>query len=186
MSVDQKFGGKLLELLREAVPTVSRVAVLWNPLTAPHAAMMKHIESAARALQVKLHPVGARRPDEMGGAFMAMSEARADGLIVMSDPMFSFLRVRIADLAIKGRLPAIYGDSYHMEVGGLMSYGPSVPELFRRAAGYVDRILKGTRPGDLPVELPSKFELLVNLRTAKKLGLSIPKAMLPRVDRLIE
>jgi len=186
MSVDQEIGGKFLELLKEAVPTVSRVAVLWNPLTAPHAIMMKETEAAARALGLALSPVSARRPDEIDGAFAAMSRARADGLIVMPDPVFGSVRVRIADLARNGRLPAMGGDGYHTEAGGLMSYGPSVPDLFRRAAVYVDRILKGAKPADLPVERPSRFELVVNLKTAKALGLTIPPLLLLRADRVIE
>lgn len=186
MSVDQKLGGKLLEILKEAVPTVSRVAVLWNPLTAPHTAMMKETEFAARALRVALHPVSARRPDDLDGAFTAMSRARADGLVVFSDPIFVSARVRIVDLARKGRLPAIYSDGYHTDAGGLMSYGPNVPDLFRRAAGYVDRILKGAKPADLPVELPSKLELVVSLKTAKALGLTIPRSLLARADQVVE
>jgi putative ABC transport system substrate-binding protein len=186
MSVDQKLGGKLLELLKEAVPMVSRVAVLGNPLTAPHAAMMKETESAARALRVALQPVSARRPDDLDGAFAVMSRARADGLIVFSDPIFVPARARIVDLARKGRLPAIYADAYHTDAGGLMSYGPNVPDLFRRAASYVDRILKGAKPADLPVELPSKLELVVNLKTAKALGLTIPPSLLLRADQVLE
>src|SRR5262245_43494362 len=180
MSVDQKLGGKLLELLKEAVPTVSRVAVLRNPLTAPHSAMMPETESAARALRLALQPVSVRRPDEIDSAFAAMSRARVNGLIVLSDPIFTSIRMRIVDLAVKGRLPVIYADGYHTQAGGLMSYGPSVPDLFRRAAGYVDKILKGARPGDLPVEQPTKFELVINLRTAKSLGLTIPPSVLLR------
>jgi putative ABC transport system substrate-binding protein len=186
MSVDQELGGKWLELLKEAVPTVSRVAVLWNPLTAPHKTMMKGTESAATTLRLTLHLVSAQRPDEIDGAFAAISRARADGLIVMSDPMFVAHRVRIADLATRGGLPAIYGDAYHAEPGGLMSYGPNVADLFRRAAGYVDRILKGAKPADLPVERPSKFELVVNLKTAKALGVTIPPSLLVRADKVIE
>lgn len=186
MSVDQELGGKLVELLREAVPTVSRIAVLSNPLTAPHTAMMVTTKAAARALGLALHPVSARRPDEIDGAFAAMARARADGLVVFSDPLFVSARTRIADLARNGRLPAIYSDGYITEAGGLMSYGPSVPDLFRRAAGYVDRILKGTKPAELPVERPSKLELVVNLKTAKTLGLTIPSSVLLRVDRTIE
>jgi ABC-type uncharacterized transport system substrate-binding protein len=115
-----------------------------------------------------------------------MSRARADGLIVLADPMFVSVRVRIADLATKGRLPAMYGLGEHTEAGGLMSYGPSLPDLFRRAAAYVDRILKGAKPADLPVERPTKFELVVNLKTAKALGLTIPASVLARADDVIQ
>jgi putative ABC transport system substrate-binding protein len=148
--------------------------------------MMKETEAAARALGLALQPVSARRPDEIDSAFAAMSRARADGLIVMSDPLFISQRLRIAELVTKRRLPAMYADGYHTEAGGLMSYGPSVPDLFRRAAVYVDRILKGAKPVDLPVERPSKFELVVNLKTAKAVGLTIPQSLLLRADRVIE
>ena len=135
MSVDQELGGKLLELLKEAVPAVSRVAILWNPLTAPYVVMLKEIETAARALGLTLQPVSARRPDEIDGAFAAMSRARVDGLIALADPVLLSARVRIADLATKGHLATICGLREHTEAGGLMSYGPSLPNLFRRAAG---------------------------------------------------
>ena len=186
MSVDQEIGGKLLELLKEAVPTVSRVAILWNPLTAPHAVQVKETEAAARALGLALQPVSARRPDEIDGAFAAMSRARADGLIVLADPVLLSARVRIADLATKGHLPTIYELREHAEAGGLMSYGPSLPDLFRRAAAYVDRILKGAKPADLPVERPSRFDLVVNRKTAKALALTIPPSVLARADEIIE
>jgi putative tryptophan/tyrosine transport system substrate-binding protein len=186
MAVGQEIGGKLLELLKEAVPTVSRVAVLWNPLTAPHAVALKETAPAARALGLALRPLNARRPDEIDGAFTAMSRARADGLVVFADPVFLSVRARIADLAMKGHLPTISELREHAEAGGLLRYGPSLPDLFRRAAGYVDRLLKGANPADLPVERPSKFDLVVNLKTAKALGLSIPTAMLARVDQIIE
>jgi len=186
MAVGQEIGGKLLQLLKEAVPTVSRVAVLWNPLTAPNAAALKETERAARALGVTLQPVSARRPDQIDGAFAAMSRARADGLIVLADPVLLSARVRIADLATKDHLPTICELREHTEAGVLMSYGPNLPDLFRRAATYVDRILKGANPADLPVERPSKFELVVNLKTAKTLGLTIPPSLLLRADQVIE
>ena len=186
MSVEQEIVGKYLELLKEAVPTISRVAVLWNPLTAPHTISLKKADAAARVLGLTLQPVSARRPDEIGDAFAAMSRARANGLIVLEDPIFMVVRVRIADLAATARLPAIYGIHEHTEAGGLMSYGPSLPDLFRRAAGYVDRILKGANPADLPVERPTKFELVINLKTAKALGLTIPQSLLVRADHIIQ
>jgi putative ABC transport system substrate-binding protein len=186
MSVDQGMGGKLLELLKEAVPTVSRVAVLWNPLTAPHGPMLRSTESAARALGLTLQPVDARRPDEIDRAFAAMSRARADALLILVDPMFSALRVRIAELAAKGRLPSIAGLADHVQAGGLLCYGPNQSDLFRRAATYVDRILKGAKPADLPVERPTKFDLAINLKAAKALGLSIPASVLARADEVIQ
>ena len=186
MAVDQQIGGKLLELLKETVPTVSRVTILWNPLTAPHLLAVKETEAAARTLGLVLEPVRARRPDEIEGTFAAISRARADGLIVLADPVFLSVRARIAELATKGHLPTVHELREHVEAGGLMSYGPSLPDLFRRAAGYVDRILKGAKPADLPVERPSKFELVVNLKTAKALGLTIPPAVLARADEVIQ
>ena len=186
MAVGQEIGGKLLDLLKEAIPTVSRVAILWNPLTAPHTAAVKETEAAARTLGLALQPVRARRPDEIDGAFAVMSRARADGLIVLADPVLLTVRTRIADLATKGHLPTIFELREHAEAGGLMSYGPSLPDLFRRAAWYVDRILKGAKAADLPVERPSKFELVVNLKTAKALGLTIPPSLLLRADQVLE
>jgi putative ABC transport system substrate-binding protein len=188
MSVGPEIGSKFLELLKETVPTVSRVAVLSNPLTAPHAGMLKEMETAAQVLGLAIQSVSARRPDEIDGAFAAMSRARADGLIVLPDAMFDSVRVgaRIRDSAAKGRFPTMYGIREHAEAGGLMSYGPSVPDLYRRAAGYVDRILKGAKPADLPVERPSKFDLIVNLKTVKALGLTVPPSVLARADEIIE
>jgi ABC-type uncharacterized transport system substrate-binding protein len=188
MSVGPEIGGKLLELLREAVPTVSRVAVLWNPLTAPHTGTLNEMETAARALGLALQPVSAQRPDEIDPGFTAMARARADGLIVLPDPMFDSVRVglRIRDSAAKAHVPAMYGIREHPQAGGLMSYGPSVTDLYRRAAGYVDRILKGAKPADLPVERPTRFELVINLRTAKALGLTIPPSVLARADEIYQ
>jgi ABC-type uncharacterized transport system substrate-binding protein len=186
MIVGPEIGGKYLELLKEAVPTVSRVAVLWNPLTVALIGVVKETEAAARALGLAFQPVSARRPEEIDGAFAAMSRARADGLIVLADPMFGSLRVRIADMARKNRLPAMYGLGEHTEAGGFMSYAPNLPDLFRRAATYVDKILKGAKPADLPVEQPTKFELVINLKTAKALGLTIPQSLLGRADQVID
>jgi putative ABC transport system substrate-binding protein len=186
MAVSQEIGGKLLELLKEAVPTVSRVAILWNPLTAPHTPAVKETEAAARTLGLTLEPVRARRPDEIEGTFAAILRARADGLIVLADPVFLSVRARIAELATKGHLSTVHELREHVEAGGLMSYGPSLPDLFRRAAGYVDRILKGAKPADLPVERPSKFELVVNLKAAKALGLTLPPSVLERADEIIK
>jgi putative ABC transport system substrate-binding protein len=188
MSVGPEIASKFLELLKEVVPGTSRVSVLSNPLTAPHAGMLKEMEAAARVFGLALHSVSARRPDEIDGAFAAMSRARAQGLIVLADPMFDSPRVgaRIRDLAAKSRLPALYGIREHPEAGGLMSYGPNLGDLHRRAAGYVDRILRGAKPADLPVERPSKFDLVVNQNTARALGLTIPASVLARADQVTE
>jgi putative ABC transport system substrate-binding protein len=186
MAVDQKIGGKLLELLKEAVPVVSRVAILWNPLTGPHALLLKEMEAPARTLGVTLQPLSVRRPDDVDGAFAAMTRGRSDGLIVLGDPVFLAARERIAAAATKSRVPSIADLSEHVKAGGLMSYGPSLPDLFRRAATYVDRILKGAKPANLPVERPVKFDLVVNLKTAKTLGLGIPPSVLARADEVIQ
>jgi putative ABC transport system substrate-binding protein len=186
MLAGPELGGKYLELLKESAPSVSRVAVLWNPLTPPETGLLKEAETAARVLGLEVQPVSMRRPEEIEGAFTAMSRARADGLIVMPDALFLHLRVRIADLAGKARLPAMYGFRENVEAGGLMSYGASLPDLFRRAAGYVVRILKGAKPADLPIEQPTKFELVINLKTAKALGLTIPQSVLLRADEVIQ
>ena len=179
--------GKQLELLKEALPKVSRVAVLRNPDNQSHPLMLRQAESAARVLRVQLQILEARSPDEFDTAFAAMTRQRAGGLLVLADSgMFFVQRTRIADLAAKNRLPAVYGHLEHAEAGGLMAYGTNRADLFRRAAYFVDKILKGAKPDDLPVEQPTKFELVINLKTAKALGLTIPKSVLVRADKLIE
>jgi putative ABC transport system substrate-binding protein len=186
MVASLEIGGKFLELLKEAVPPVSRVAVLWNPVTTPHTVILRAAEAAARVLMVALQPVSARRPEEIDGAFAAISRGHTDGLIVLADAMFVALRWRIAALTTKSRLPTMCGFREHTEAGGLMSYAPNLPDLWRRAAGYIDRILKGAKPADLPVEQPTRFELVINLKTAKALGLTMPPSLLARADQLIE
>ena len=178
--------GKSLELLKEAVPKVSRVAVLWNPANAVHPLLFKEIEVAARSLGLQLQILEARGPDAFDSAFAAMTRERTGALFVLSDGMFLFNRTRLAELAAKHRLPAIYGLREHVEAGGLMAYAPSLADLYRRAATYVAKILKGAKPGDLPVEQPTKFELVINIKTAKALGLTIPQSMFIRADKLIE
>jgi putative ABC transport system substrate-binding protein len=179
--------GKQLELLKESVPKVSRVAVLWNPANAVwQAQMLRQTEIAARALGLQVQLLEARGPDELEGAFAAMTRERASALLVQVDVIFALHARRIADLAAKRRVPAMYGSREHVEAGGLMSYAPNVPDLFRRAATYVDKILKGAKPADLPVEQPTKFELVINLKTAKTLGLTIPPSLLGRADEVIQ
>jgi len=179
--------GKQLELLKETVPKVSRVAVLWNPANAVwQAQMLKQTEIAARALGLQVQLLEARGPDDLGGAFAAMTKERASALLVQVDVIFALHARRIADLAAKRRVPAMYGSREHVEAGGLMSYAPNIPDLFRRAATYVDKILKGAKPGDLPVEQPTKFELVMNLKTATALGLTIPQSLLQRADQIIQ
>ena len=178
--------GKRLQLLKEVVPKVSRVALLRNPDNPADTAMLREAEAAARALGVQLQPLEARNPQEIEGAFAAMIRERAGALLMLSDAIFFTQRRQIAELAAKGRLPSILGTNEYPDAGGLMAYGPNLADLDRRAATFVDRILKGARPGDLPVELPTKFDLVINLRTAKAIGLTIPPSLLQRADRIID
>jgi putative ABC transport system substrate-binding protein len=178
--------GKQLELLKGVTPKVSRVAVLQNPSNPGHALMLPQAEGAARALGVQLQVLKARTPSEIEAAFAAMSSQRAGGVLVLRDALFRAQRAQIAALAAKRRLPAVYGLREEAEAGGLMAYGASVPHMFRRAATYVDKILKGAKPADLPVEQPTKFELVINLKTAKALGLTIPPSLLGQADQVIQ
>jgi putative ABC transport system substrate-binding protein len=178
--------GKQLEMLKQVVPDASRVAVLWNPANPGNAPQLREAEVAAKTFGLRLQPLEARNPNDFDGAFVMMTRQQAGGLIVLVDAMFNEHRTRIADLAAKGRLPAVYGLPEHAEAGGLMAYGASRPELFRRAATYVDKILKGAKPADLPVEQPTKFELVINAKTAKALGLTIPPSVLLRADQVIQ
>jgi putative ABC transport system substrate-binding protein len=178
--------GKQLELLKELVPKISRVALLWNPANPSNAPQLRHAQDAARALGVRLQPLEARGPNEIDSAFAAMTRERAGTVIVLADTMLVAHRTRIADLAAKSRLPAVYGLTDHAEVGGLMAYGLNIADLYRRAATYVDKILKGAKPADLPVEQPMKFEFVINLKTAKQIGLTIPPNVLARADKVIK
>ena len=177
---------KRLEFLREAVPSVTRVAALWNPGNASSGPELKATEVAAQTLGMQLQSVGVRDARGLDLAFAAMTKERAGALIVLSDSMLFGQRMRIADWAAQNRLPAIAWTREFAEDGRLlMVYGP-VAEMHRRAAAYVDRILRGARPADLPVEQPTKFELVINLKTAKALGLTIPPSLLARADQVIE
>jgi len=178
--------GKRLQLLKEAVPGISRVAVLSNPTAPPQALELREAEVAARSLKVQLQVLQARAPGDFASAFSAMTKGRAGGLIALGSSMFFAHRTRIVELAAQSRLPAIYMLKEFAEAGGLMAYAPNLRESFRRAATYVDKILKGAKPADLPVEQPTKFELVINLKTAKALGLTIPQSLLLRADELIQ
>jgi len=178
--------GKQLEILREVVPKVSRVALLGNPANAGNAPQVRHAQGAARALGVRLQTLDARGPSEIDSAFATMTSERAGAVIVLVDAMLIEHRTRIADLAATRRLPAVYGLTDHAEAGGLLAYGASVLDRFRRTATFVDKILKGAKPGDLPIEQPTKFELVINLKTAKALGLTISQSLLQRADQVIE
>ena len=177
---------KQLELLKETVPKIRRVAILSNPTNAYHALAIREANVAAPSLGVQLQLLEARGPNEFDGAFAAMGKDRAGALLVLSDAMLNSHRTRLADLAARNRLPAAYGVRESVEAGGLMSYGPSFLDSFGRAAIYVDKILKGAKPADLPVEQPTKFELVINLKTAKALRLELPPALLARADEMIE
>jgi ABC-type uncharacterized transport system substrate-binding protein len=185
-TISPELVGKQLEMLKTVAPKVSRVAVLQNPSNQGHRPTLRRAEDAARTLEVQLQILAARNPSEIEAAFAAMSSQRAGGVLVLRDAMFRAHRAQIVALAAKSRLPAVYGLREEAEAGGLMAYGASVPLLFRRAATYVDKILKGAKPADLPVEQPTKFELVINLKTAKALGLTIPQSILTRADEVIQ
>ncbi len=181
--------GKCLELLTQAVPGVSRVAVLWQPGAVSERTAkdtLKSAEAAARALGVRLQLVQARSPADIDRAFSEMTRGRAGALAVWATATFVRERQRLVALAAKNRLPAVYTLSEFVDVGGLMAYGHSQADLNRRAASYVDKILKGAKPADLPVEQPTRFDLVVNLKTAKALGLTIPPSLLARADHVVE
>jgi ABC-type uncharacterized transport system substrate-binding protein len=177
---------KQLALLKETVPSASPVAVLWNPANPVwQASALKQTEAAARAMGLRLQLVEARGPDELEGAFAAITRERAGALFVPADIIFVRHAQRMADLAARHRLPAMYGFREHVEAGGLMSYAASFSVMFRRAAAFVDKILKGAKPADLPVEQPTKFELVINIKTAKALGITIPQSVLQLADEVI-
>ena len=186
-----ELGAKQLELLKDAFPGVSRVAVLWwfgakQPGADHNVLLLGHIKTAVAALRVTLQPLELHGVDDLDSAFAAIAEARANALIVLRNPITATHRARIADFAAKRRLPAIYTDREFVDSGGLMSYGVNVPDMWGRAAVYVDKILKGAKPGELPVEQPTNFELVINLKTAKGLGLTLPRSVLSRADEIIE
>jgi putative tryptophan/tyrosine transport system substrate-binding protein len=181
--------GKCLEQLKQVVPGVKRVAVLWHPGGLGERTekdMLKAADVAARTLGVRLQIVQLRGPADFDRAFSGMNRARGDALTVLPNPMLNTERRRLVDLAAKNRLPAVYPGREFVDDGGLMAYGPNFADLFRRAATYVDKILKGAKPADLPVEQPMKFELVINLKTAKALGLTIPPSLLGRADEIIQ
>jgi putative ABC transport system substrate-binding protein len=178
--------GKQLELLKEVAPKVSRVALLRHPDNPASAAQLREAQAAAQALGVRLQTLEARSPQEIDGAFAAMTRERAGALLVIPDTLFWNQRRQIAELAVKRRLPSMRMGEAYAEAGGLMSYGPSYLDLERRAATFVDKILKGANPADLPVAQPTKFELVINLKTAKAIGLTIPQPLLQRADQIID
>jgi len=181
-----EIAAKQLEMLKEVIPRLALLAVLQNPTDASHALSLNELDIAARSLRVQLQVFQVREPDEFETAFAAMTRDRASAVMVLGDSMFLLHRARIADLAKRQRLPSIFVQREHVEAGGLMAYGTNVRDLFRRAATYVDKILKGAKPADLPVEQPTKFELVINMKTAKALGLTIPQSLLLRADEVIQ
>lgn len=181
-----ELAGKRLELLKEIVPTLSRVAVLWNPQSRPSVLILKELQLPARQLGVELHSLEVRTPDDIDQAFENAARARVGALIPLAHPLITTNLKRIADFAANSRLPSVYQFSYFADAGGLLAYGPDRADLYRRAATYVDRIFKGAKPGDLPVEQPTKFDLVVNMKTAKAIGITIPQSVLVRADRVID
>ena len=181
-----ELGGKRLELLKEIVPKLSRVAVLGDPNSPAYGPQLNELKLAARALGLQLQPVEVRGPGDLENAFSAMIKAHAGAFMGLQQPTIDILRKRIMDLAGKNRLPAMYPNRENVEAGGLISYAADISTMFRRAATYVDKILRGTKPADLPVEQPMKFELVINLKAAKQIGVTIPQWTLMKADRVIK
>jgi putative ABC transport system substrate-binding protein len=181
-----EIAGKQLQLLKEMVPAASRVAVLTNPTNRSHAARANEVKTAAQSLGLRLQVLEASSPDQLDSAFAAMKRERAEALLVLTDSMFVGERRRVADLAARSMLPTLYSQREFVDAGGLVSYGPSLLDMFRRAAIHVDKILRGTKPGELPVEQPTKFELVISSKTARTLHLTIPQSLLQRADDLVQ
>jgi putative ABC transport system substrate-binding protein len=177
---------KYLDLLKAAVPGATRIGVLWNPGNPIHGPSLKSIEATAQALAVELHPVAVARPEEIEDSFSALARRRVEALIVFQDGMFLGRGPQIVALAARNRLPAMYGTTDLVRSGGLMGYGVNLTQMYRRGASFVDRILRCGRPADMPVEQPTTFELVVNLKAARVLGLTIPPSVLARADEVIE
>jgi len=186
VTVSPELSGKRLELLKQTFPKISRVAVLTNPANPEQEPRMKELKAAAQAQRVQLLILEVRGPSDFSSAFSTLTKLNADALLPLGDPVINSYQNQIVEFAAKSRLPAIYHRLEFVEAGGLMSYGPSYNDLFRRSAAYVDKILKGAKPGDLPVEQPTKFELVINLKTAKVLGFTIPQSLLLRADEVIQ
>jgi putative ABC transport system substrate-binding protein len=181
-----ELNGKRLELLKEAVPKLSRVAVIRNPGMSNAAQALKDAEAAAQSLKLKIQPLEVQGPNDLERVFAAAKKSRAEGMIVVGDPVTFTHRKRMVDLAIKNRIATIHGQMQFAEAGAMMVYGPNDADMYRRAATYVDKILKGSKPGDLPIERPVKFDFIINLKTAKQIGLMIPPNVLARANRVIK
>jgi len=177
---------KSLELLKATIPGITRVAVIWDPATPSHVPGLKAVEAVGRTLDLRLQPLAVRGATEFDNAFSAMVREHAGAVLVLSTPLYMGESKRLAEVALTHKLPTMFGPREHVEVGGLLSYGPDRADLYRRAAAYVDKILKGANPADLPVQQATKFELVINLKTAKALGLTIPQSVLLRADEVIQ
>jgi putative ABC transport system substrate-binding protein len=184
--IGPELGGKRLELLKETFPKISRVAVLWTGSSQSSVAQIKETKIAANAMGIQLQSLEARRSDDFEKAFRTATTGRAGALIVLQSALINTHRTLVVQLAAKNRLPTMFAERSHVEAGGLMSYAPKIFDLQRRAATYVDKILKGAKPSDLPVEQPMKFEFVVNLKTAKQIGVTMPPNVLVRADRVIK
>jgi putative tryptophan/tyrosine transport system substrate-binding protein len=185
-TVNPDAAAKRVELLKEVIPQISRLAVLRNPINSGSQFPLKETEAGAKQLGIRLQTLEARSPEELEGVFRLATSERAGALIVIVDALFNAEQQRISELALRHRLPAMFDSAQYVEAGGLISYGANLSDLFRRAATYVDKILKGAKPGDLPVEQPTKFDLVINLKTAKQIGLTIPPQVLARADKVIK
>jgi putative tryptophan/tyrosine transport system substrate-binding protein len=185
-TVNPDAAAKRVELLKEVLPQISRLAVLRNPINSGSQFPLKETEAGAKQLGIRLQTLEARSPEELEGVFRLATSERAGALIVIVDALFNAEQQRISELALRHRLPAMFDSAQYVEAGGLISYGANLSDLFRRAATYVDKILKGAKPGDLPVEQPTKFDLVINLKTAKQIGLTIPPQVLARADKVIK
>jgi putative ABC transport system substrate-binding protein len=185
-NIHTELNGKRLELLKETIPKLSRVAVLWDPRATGSALSWKETQVAAQELGLKVHSMEVRSANDFENAFKAATKARSGALSVTATPLLGANRKRIADLAINARLPSLFVSNESVDAGGLMSYGPNQIDLYKRGAVYVDKILKGTKPADLPVEQPMKFEFAINLKTATQIGLTIPPNVLARADKVIK
>jgi putative tryptophan/tyrosine transport system substrate-binding protein len=185
-SISNDLAAKRLDLLKETIPKLVRVGVLWNPDDPSPSISFKETESAARGFGMQLQPLRVRSPSDFEGAFKTATAKRLEALVILQTALINNQIVRIIELATKNRLPTMFGEGLQVESGGLMSYAPNSPDLFRRAATFVDKILKGRKPADLPVEQPTKFEFVINLKTAKQIGLTIPPNVLVRADKVIK
>jgi putative ABC transport system substrate-binding protein len=173
-------------LLKETVPSLAKLAVLWNPTNSSHRPALQAVDAAARSLSLQVQPLEVRAPAELDNVFAAIVQERSDGVLFIADPIFFIQLKRMVDFVASNRLPAIANFVEFPKLGGLMGYAPSIPDEFRHAASLIDKILKGTKPADLPVEQPTRFQLVINLKTAKAFGLDVPATLVSRADEVIE